>query len=88
MKVVPVKEKKDRILGGGASIKIIRQDDEEALLLLQDGRKKSLITNQVLILLGGFWRKEVGKLRILGIAGKLSRRGYAGSDQEDRDTNP
>jgi hypothetical protein len=61
MKVIPVEKKKHWIPRCGILIEIFRQDDEEPFLLIQHGRKKDLISNQVVIRLGGLREKEIGK---------------------------
>jgi hypothetical protein len=75
MKIISVKKEEDGILGVGFLKIIFWEDDEKSFFLIQEGRKKGLMTHQVLILLGWFWRKEIRKLWIPRTARGLGAKG-------------
>jgi hypothetical protein len=88
MKVIPMEKKEDWILGAWVLKKIFGQDDEKAFLFIQVSRKKGLVSNQILKLLKGLWRKEIGKLRTFRTAGGLSTAGNEGPYEEHKGTKP
>jgi hypothetical protein len=75
MKIIPMEKKENGIFYVGILEKIFWQDGEKSFFLIQEGRKKSLISNQILILLGRLWGKEIRKFWIFRTARGLSAKG-------------
>jgi hypothetical protein len=87
MKVIPMKEKQDRIFGFRILIEVFWQNGKESFFLTQHFRKKGLISNQVLKPLGWLWRKKIGEFRIFIAAWMASTKGLKRTQKDKEVTN-